>query len=130
MNKIINHLNQEIGTASNIKSASTKKNVISALEKMVQHLRLFKKTPEHGLAVFAGNASEKEGKININNWLIQEGYLVLNREIKEKTRFSADFVDMEKSTAYGGGAYNARVYINKEKAGKDYKNKEGNRRKN
>jgi len=33
--KIIQHLDQEKGTASNIKSASTRKNVITALEKMV-----------------------------------------------------------------------------------------------
>ena len=43
LNKIINHLNQEKGTATNIKSSSTKKNVIDALERMIQHLKLFKK---------------------------------------------------------------------------------------
>ena len=41
MNKIINHLQQEQGTATNIKSATTRNNVISALERMVQHLKLF-----------------------------------------------------------------------------------------
>ena len=54
MNKIIAHLSQEQGTATNIKSTSTRKNVIDALEKMIQHLKLFKKTPEHGLAAFSG----------------------------------------------------------------------------
>ena len=62
MNKIINHLSQEQGTATNIKSASTRKNVISSLERMIQHLRLFKKTPPNGLAVFSGNISPKEGQ--------------------------------------------------------------------
>lgn len=59
----------------------------------------------------------QEGKININNWLIEQGYLVLKEGIglKERKRFSPDFVDMEKTAAYGGGAYNARVYINREK---------------
>jgi len=61
LNKIINHLSQEQGTASNIKSASTRKNVIDALEKMIQHLRLYKKTPEHGLAAFAGNIASRSG---------------------------------------------------------------------
>ena len=61
---------------------------------------------------------KQEGKININNWLIKEGYLVLKEGVdtKERKKFSINFVDMEKTTAYGGGAYNARVYINKEKA--------------
>ena len=65
---------------------------------------------------------KQEGKININNWLMKEGYLVLKESLKleGKKRFSTDFVDMGKTLAYGGGAYNARIYINKEKAGKDY----------
>jgi len=60
---------------------------------------------------------KQEGKININNWLIDNGYMVLKDDVNlsKKTRFKTDFVDMEKSIAYGGGAYNARVYINKEK---------------
>jgi len=65
-------------------------------------------TSDHGMV-------RQEGKININNWLIQEGYLVLNQEFKEKTRFNQDFVDWDKTLAYGGGAYNGRIYINKEK---------------
>lgn len=64
----------------------------------------------------------QEGKININNWLINEGYLVLNDDVDKtkKQRFDAGFVDMNKSLAYGGGAYNGRVYINRKKAGKNY----------
>lgn len=65
---------------------------------------------------------KQEGKININNWLIKEGYLKLKESVtlNEKRRFDIGFVDMERTIAYGGGAYNARVYINKEKAGKNY----------
>ena len=71
MVKIIQHLNQEQGTATNIKSASTRKNVIDALEKMIQHLKLFKKTPEHGLAAFSGNIAEREGQSDVNVWSIE-----------------------------------------------------------
>ena len=65
---------------------------------------------------------KQEGKISINNWLIKDGYLKLKEGInlKESQRFKTDFVDMENTIAYGGGAYNARVYINKNKVGKDY----------
>lgn len=70
MNKIVQHLDQEKGTATNIKSASTRKNVISALEKMTQHLRLFKKTPDNGLAVFSGNVAEREGQEDFKVWSI------------------------------------------------------------
>lgn len=65
---------------------------------------------------------KQEGKININNWLIKEGYLVLKKDIdlSQKLRFDTKFIDMDKTIAYGGGAYNARVYINKSKIGKEY----------
>ena len=62
---------------------------------------------------------KQEGKININNWLAKEGYLVLKGN-PEKRRFSPDLVDMEKSAAYGSGAYNGRIYINRKKLGKRY----------
>lgn len=71
MNKIINHLAQEQGTATNIKSSATRKNVVSALERMIQHLRLFKQTPPHGLAAFAGNVAEREGQSDIQVWSIE-----------------------------------------------------------
>lgn len=71
LNAIINHLQQEQGTASNIKSKQTRENVQGALEKMIQHLRLFKKTPENGLAVFAGNVSEREGQEDFQVWSIE-----------------------------------------------------------
>ena len=69
--KIIQHLQQEQGTASNIKDARTRGNVIDSLERMIRHLRLFKRTPENGLAVFAGNASSNESKIDIKVWSIE-----------------------------------------------------------
>ncbi len=71
MNKIINHLQQEQGTATNIKSAGTRNNVISALERMVQHLKLFKQTPPNGLAVFSGNVAEREGAQDFKVWSLE-----------------------------------------------------------
>ncbi len=71
MNKIIQHLQQEQGTASNIKDKTTQTHVIDSLERMIRHLRLFKKTPENGLAVFSGDVSEREGKANIQVFSIE-----------------------------------------------------------
>ncbi len=68
MTKIIQHLAEEQGTASNIKSATTRKNVQSALEKMIQHLRVIEKTPPNGLAVFSGNVAAGEGKQDLRVW--------------------------------------------------------------
>lgn len=71
LNLIIGHIVQEQGTASNIKSKSTRDNVTGALERMIQHLRLFKQTPPNGLAVFSGNIAEKEGQQNFQVFSVQ-----------------------------------------------------------
>ncbi len=68
--KIIQHIQQEQGTAMNIKSASTRKNVTGALDRMVQHLRLYPKTPPNGLAVFSGNIAP-EGQQDFQVWSIE-----------------------------------------------------------
>ncbi len=71
LNKIISHLAQEQGTASNIKDKITRTNVIDSLERMIRHLRLFKQTPLNGLAAFAGNTASQEGKQDIKVWSIE-----------------------------------------------------------
>ncbi len=68
LHKITQHLAEELGTASNIKSAGTRKNVQAALEKMIQHLRTIGKNPENGLAAFAGNVAAGEGKQDLRVW--------------------------------------------------------------
>ena len=50
----ITTLRNEYGTASNIKSTSTRKNVQEAIVKVQQRLRLFKVPPENGLVIFCG----------------------------------------------------------------------------
>lgn len=47
-------LNNEYGTASNIKSTTTRKNVQDAIIKVTQRLKLFKQVPENGLVIFCG----------------------------------------------------------------------------
>ena len=51
---VMNSLKQELGTASNIKSKATRKNVLDAIEKVMQRLKLFKKPPKNGLVIFCG----------------------------------------------------------------------------
>ncbi|MEM3606388.1 MAG: peptide chain release factor 1, partial [Candidatus Bathyarchaeia archaeon] len=43
--EVLNNLREEYGTASNIKSRTTRKNVLEALEKVTQRLKLFKSPP-------------------------------------------------------------------------------------
>ncbi|PIN88013.1 peptide chain release factor 1 [Candidatus Woesearchaeota archaeon CG10_big_fil_rev_8_21_14_0_10_32_24] len=69
--KIQQHLADELGTASNIKSASTRKNVQNALEKMIGHLKTIEKTPPNGLACFCGNIAANEGKQDFQIWSME-----------------------------------------------------------
>jgi peptide chain release factor subunit 1 len=69
--KVTAQLFQEQGTASNIKSSATRNNVVDALEKIIQHLKIYKQTPPHGLAIFCGNVSEREGVQDIELWAIE-----------------------------------------------------------
>lgn len=79
MNKIVTHVSQEQGTASNIKSKQTRDNVITALEKMLQHLKLYARTPQNGLAVFSGNVTEKEGQEDFKVWSLEPPSLLKTR---------------------------------------------------
>ncbi|MCX8176650.1 MAG: peptide chain release factor aRF-1, partial [Candidatus Bathyarchaeota archaeon] len=65
---VANQLFEEKGTANNIKSKSTRKNVLAALEKIIQHLKTFRQTPANGLVIFCGNVSPVEGKEDIQLW--------------------------------------------------------------
>ena len=101
--KIIQHLEQEKGTATNIKSSQTKKNVINALEKMIQHLRLFPKNPEHGLAAFAGNVTEREGQEDYQVWSIEPPIPLKTRIYRCDKEFVVDLLEdmMETKEMYG-----------------------------
>lgn len=48
------HMRDELGQSANIKSKSTRKNVQSAIEVILQRIRLFKKPPANGLVLFVG----------------------------------------------------------------------------
>lgn len=68
---VAKQLEQEKSTAVNIKSKVTRKNVLDALERLTRYIKLIKKTPENGIALFAGNVSETEGQPQIEVWSIE-----------------------------------------------------------
>lgn len=57
----INLLRNEYGTASNIKSNVTRKNVLDAIVKVQQKLKLFKDPGENGIVIFAGALPQEGG---------------------------------------------------------------------
>lgn len=71
INQKLTQIQQEQGTATNIKSKSTRDSVITSLEKMAQHLKGYKQTPPNGLIVFSGNTAEREGQQDYKVWGIE-----------------------------------------------------------
>ena len=57
----VNLLRNEYGTASNIKSNVTRKNVLDAIVKVQQKLKLFKDPGEKGIVLFAGALPQEGG---------------------------------------------------------------------
>lgn len=73
--KVIQQLRDEQGTAANIKSKTTRKNVVSALERIVQFLRTYidahKRPPSNGMAIFCGNVAGREDIADIKLYWVE-----------------------------------------------------------
>ena len=54
LHEVITILREEQGTADNIKSDLTRTHVVDSLSKVLQRLKLYKKTPDRGLVIFCG----------------------------------------------------------------------------
>lgn len=52
------------------------------------------------------------GSLNLNEWLLNEGYLVLKEPLRGVTRFKEEMVDWSRTKAWGWGGYYARVFMN------------------
>ena len=61
LHEVITNLREEQGTADNIKSDLTRTHVVDSLSRVIQRLKLYKKTPESGLAIFCGALPREEG---------------------------------------------------------------------
>ncbi len=57
-------------------------------------------------------AKRMDGRININDWLIQNGYLVLKKKPKKPTQIYEADVDWEKTRVFSMGAYYSCLYFN------------------
>jgi peptide chain release factor subunit 1 len=54
---VTSYLKNELSESQNIKSKTTRKNVLSAIESIMSRLRSFKQAPENGLVFFVGHKS-------------------------------------------------------------------------
>lgn len=67
----VSKLREESGQSSNIKSKTTRTNVLSAIDKIMQYLKLYRETPKGGLAIFCGNISDVPGRESIELFSIE-----------------------------------------------------------
>ncbi|MBS7640686.1 MAG: peptide chain release factor aRF-1 [Candidatus Bathyarchaeia archaeon] len=114
ISEVMSMLREEWGTAANIKSTTTRKNVQDALVRVMQRLKLFKEVPETGLVIFCGAipqggpGSEKmetyviipPEPINIYLYRCDSRFHIehLRELIKEKETYGAILVDTSEAT--------------------------------
>ena len=68
--ELANKLRAEYSQASNIKSKQTRKNVLGAIERILQVIKGIPKPPEKGVAIFCGNISNQPGTSNIQLYIV------------------------------------------------------------
>ena len=70
---------------------------------MTQHLRLFKKTPENGLAAFSGNVTEREGQEDFKVWSVEPPVPLKTRIYRCDKEFQLDLLRemMDNKEVYG-----------------------------
>ncbi|MBN2478461.1 peptide chain release factor 1 [Candidatus Micrarchaeota archaeon] len=98
-----NKLRGELSQASNIKSKSTRTNVTGALERIINHLKLYRKTPENGMVVFCGNISDNPSKIDIELFYFEPPFPIKMNIYRCDSRFFLEPLEqmMEAKDSYG-----------------------------
>jgi predicted AlkP superfamily phosphohydrolase/phosphomutase len=66
----------------------------------------------HVIVVSDHGAQCMDGGIALNEWLVQQGYLVLHEPPAAPSRLEALKVDWAKTTAWGSGGYYGRLFLN------------------
>jgi peptide chain release factor subunit 1 len=65
------YLKNELSQSQNIKSKTTRKNVLSAIESIMSRLKYFKQTPEKGLIFFIGHKSTNSDQTEMVSYIIE-----------------------------------------------------------
>jgi predicted AlkP superfamily phosphohydrolase/phosphomutase len=83
-----------------------------ALDEKIGRLLRFTDDETAVLVVSDHGAKRIDGGICVNEWLRQEGYLVLKDEPDQPTPLRPELVDWSRTTAWGEGGYYSRVFLN------------------
>ncbi len=66
------------------------------------------------LVVSDHGAKRMAGTFNVNDWLVQQGYLKLREKLSQPAEFDASAVDWPATVAWAWGGYHARIFMNVE----------------
>jgi predicted AlkP superfamily phosphohydrolase/phosphomutase len=83
-----------------------------ALDEKMGRLLRFADDDTAVLVVSDHGAKKMDGGICVNEWLRQEGYLVLKDEPSEPQPLKPEMIDWERTTAWGEGGYYCRLFLN------------------
>jgi predicted AlkP superfamily phosphohydrolase/phosphomutase len=83
-----------------------------AVDRMVGELLAVLPEDTLVLALSDHGVKRMDGGICFNDWLIQEGYLVLKEPPRGVTKFSPALVDWKRTRAWGDGGYYGRCFLN------------------
>ncbi len=68
---VVQYLREEYSTSSNIKSKSTRKNVLAAIESIMSRLKYYKAPPESGLVFFVGHIATRGDQTEMYTKIIE-----------------------------------------------------------
>ncbi len=68
---VTNHLRSEYSQSSNIKSKTTRKNVMGAIESIISKLKYFKRPPDNGMVFFVGHKGIGADKTEMVSYVVE-----------------------------------------------------------
>ena len=68
---VVQYLREEYSTSANIKSKSTRKNVLGAIESIMSKLKYFKQPPETGLVFFVGHIQKRGDQTEMYSQIVE-----------------------------------------------------------
>jgi len=93
IHEVVAQLRDEHGSASNIKSKSTRTSVQSALDSIISRLRYFKKPPENGMVIFSGNVHKSGDKYDLETIVVEPPQPITSYSYRCGSQFELDFLE-------------------------------------
>lgn len=100
---VVQYLREEYSTSSNIKSKSTRKNVLAAIESIMSRLKYYKTPPENGLVFFVGHVASRGDQTEMYTRIIEPPEPIQTFMYKCDSMFHTELLNsmLEEKELYG-----------------------------